>query len=75
MKKPHLVAYDYGQGGLWAYLLAESPEDIKNRHPELVVLEEAPSWMTPGEQRKLETIDIDHVEGTWLAVPPSTTET
>ncbi len=28
MKQRYLVCYDYGQGGVWAYIAATSPEKI-----------------------------------------------
>lgn len=70
MKRRHLITYDYGQGALWAFLLAESPEEIRTRHPELTIVEEPPTWMTQEELAEIETIDIDRPEGTWLALPP-----
>jgi hypothetical protein len=72
MKRPFLVLYDYGQGGLWAHLIAESENQIRSRHPELVILEARPAWMSAEEESQLETIDIDDVTATWLAVPPDT---
>lgn len=36
------VLYDYGQGGLWAILRAESAEQVRERFPQLQVFEEAP---------------------------------
>ena len=70
MRPKFLVLYDYKQGGLWAHLIAESKAQIRARHPELVVMEEPPPWMSAEETRQLATIDIDHVEGTWLEIPP-----
>jgi hypothetical protein len=31
MKRKFLVSYDYGMGGAWAYVLAESEADIAAR--------------------------------------------
>jgi hypothetical protein len=70
MRQKFLVLYDYGQGGLWAHLIADSEEQIRTRHPELVVMENPPVWMSAEEERQLVTIDIDEVKGTWLAIPP-----
>ncbi len=44
-----LVLYDYDQGGVWAYVLAESREEIVKRYPRLKVYDEAPHWLTPAE--------------------------
>jgi len=65
MKHPYLVLYDYGQGGVWAYILAESKAQIRNTFPDLVVHDEPPKWMSAEELdsiRKKMTIDIadDH---------------
>jgi hypothetical protein len=61
-KRPFLVAYDYGMGGLWAYMLAESSEDIARRYPSLVVVTERPDWMDDIQEDRLRrtmTVDID----------------
>jgi hypothetical protein len=46
MKKPFLVLYDYGQGGAWADLLADSPSEITRKWPELQVVETPPQGMS-----------------------------
>jgi hypothetical protein len=71
MKQRQLVSYDYGQGALWAFVLAESADEIRRRHPELKIVDAPPAWMTKVELSEIETIDIDRPEGTWLAIPPS----
>ena len=45
MKSEYLVAYDYGMGGLWAYVRAESEAEILAAFPELQVVHERPHWM------------------------------
>jgi hypothetical protein len=72
MKQPYLVSYDYGQGALWAFVLAESRADITSRHPDVDVVDAPPAWMSRAELEVLDTIDIDRPEGTWLAVEPGT---
>lgn len=62
MKRPFLVVYDYGQGGVWAFLLARTPSEIKKRFPELDVVERPPPWMTEPEIARIQermTFDID----------------
>lgn len=62
MKHKYLVNYDYGMGGAWAFLMAESEADIETRFPELTIVRETPTWLTPREAEHLErtlTIDID----------------
>lgn len=62
MKQKHLVVYDYGQGGLWAFIYADSPQQIEERYPELKVVAEVPPWMTGELRSRLEakeTYDLD----------------
>jgi len=62
VKLPFLVLYDYGQGGVWAFLRADSIEVIRRRFPELRVYEHPPEWMDAGEVASIEntmTIDLD----------------
>lgn len=68
MRKRHLVCYDYGQGGLWAYVYADSPEEIAAKFRDLEVTAAPPAWLTSEEQvkAKLETYDVDCPDG-WLA--------
>ena len=44
--KPHLVAYEYGSGAAWGYVLAPSPAEVEKALPEVEVFEAPPSWMT-----------------------------
>ena len=67
MKKPYLVLHNYGQGGLWAYVRAESPADIEAAFRDLEVIDTPPSWLTVEEQRNLQIYDIDQPAG-WLAM-------
>jgi hypothetical protein len=62
VKQSFLVLHDYGQGGVWAYLLADSVEAIHRRFPQLRVYEQPPEWMDAGEVdslKKTMTIDMD----------------
>jgi hypothetical protein len=70
MKRRHLVRYDYGQGALWTFVLAESPTEITSRHPELTIVDEPPTWLSGAQLEGLETIDLDRLDGTWLGAPP-----
>ena len=65
MKRQFLAVYDYGQGGRWALVLAESDDEIKVRFPELEVVNERPGWMTDDYYRRLEgrIYDIDQPIG------------
>jgi hypothetical protein len=57
MKRPFLAMYDCGQGGIWAYVRAESADDIEVAFDAHVV-DELPSWLN-GERPGVITIDID----------------
>lgn len=62
MKQRFLVNYDYGMGGVWAFLFAESEEQIRRRFPELTVVHDPPDWLDERERKVLEdnlTVDID----------------
>lgn len=72
-KRPYLAIDDYGTGGIWIYLWAESADQITARYPGLTVITEWREWMTP--DRLIEiiatigphmTFDIDQPDG-WLA--------
>ncbi len=65
MSQLFLVLYDYGTGGVWSYLRAESPEEIQAKFPMLKVYNEPPSWMTETERRDIEAktaYDIEKAE-------------
>lgn len=53
MKQPILVVYDYGSAGVWAFVLAESPEEIEREFPELKTVTPRPSWMTDEEEDRI----------------------
>lgn len=57
----YLVAYDYGMGGLWAYVRASSRGEIAERFPELDIVDEPPPWFDAEYEAKLRrrTEDID----------------
>ena len=45
-KRPYLVLYDYGIGGLWGVMLARSEKEIARMYPELAVVHDRPRWMS-----------------------------
>jgi hypothetical protein len=59
-----LVAYDYGMGGLWAIVRAESADEITNRYPEVAIVTERPIWMDDAhfERLRIEAVDINTTE-------------
>ena len=67
-KRDFLVVYDYGQGGVWAFLSARSREEIESGFPELRVVEETPDWMSETELKGIKkrmSFDVDRPSG-WL---------
>lgn len=69
MKRSFLVVYDYGQGGVWAFINATSRAEIKRRFPEFEVFDKPPGWMSADVLARLSermTFDIDDPRG-WLA--------
>jgi hypothetical protein len=67
MKSEYLTLYDYGQGGVWAVIAAQSKDDILKRFPELVLVEQRPAWLDNEIYRKLVHCDVDAPTG-WLKV-------
>ena len=48
-----LVAYDYGMGGLWAIIDANSEDEITSKYPELGIAHERPKWMSAAHYEDL----------------------
>jgi hypothetical protein len=70
VKTKFLVLYDYGQGGVWAYLLADSADEIRREFPALQVYSTPPEWMKPKDLDALSdsmTVDIADREHPFLA--------
>ncbi len=63
---PFLTAYDYGQGALWAYVIADSAEAIEQAYPELEVLSAPPPWMDAEEFTSIRTIHLTDQEDPFL---------
>ena len=67
VKQRFLVCYDYGMGGRWGYVLAESREDVAAKFPELAIIDDEPSWMTDEDRAEFER-DEEDIDS---AKPPS----
>lgn len=74
-ERKFLVVHDYGTGGLWAFIAAPSAEHIREKFPDLEIVEGRPSWMT---DELFDTIvetnsyEIDRIPPeSWLARIPS----
>jgi hypothetical protein len=71
MKKDFLVVYDYGMGGVWAFIKARTKEEITQKYPELIVYndQELPAWMSDeycNRIRSIATFEIDDPPSGWL---------
>jgi hypothetical protein len=70
MKRPFLTVYDYGEGGVWLVLLAESAAQIREKYPDLQVVEKPPPSMNEEQLediRARRTLDIDDEADPFLA--------
>jgi hypothetical protein len=67
-KRAFLVLHDYGMGGLWLYMTARSAEEITGRYPALVIVDEAPAWLTADLRERLPHYDIDEAPSGFLAL-------
>lgn len=70
MRQSFLVVYDYGQGGIWAFVTADSEDQITDQYPELRVTHQRPDWMSDEEQasiRQTDSYDIDEAPKGLLA--------
>jgi len=63
--KRYLVRYNYGVGSLWAFVLAESKEQVESRFPKVIVYSEPPPWFTLEMESATHTYSIDKPGG-WL---------
>ena len=57
-----MVVYDYGMGGLWGLVRADSEEEIHRLYPELVIFYERPVWMTDDSYSRIvlkDTYDLN----------------
>jgi hypothetical protein len=69
-KQEFFVVYDYGQGGLWAILRAESAEQVRRKYPGVEVFEGRPPMLddaTVSGIRRAGVRDIDDPPDGWLA--------
>lgn len=65
MKQRILTYIDYGTGGIFIWVLAESAQQVSERFPKLRILDCPPTWMDYKQVQKLEseeTFDLDSVE-------------
>ena len=68
--KREFFAVDYGQGGIWLVIRAESADEMKERYPELDVFDEPPRFLTSGvveRTRAKRSYDLDDEPTGYLA--------
>jgi virulence-associated protein VapD len=58
MKHRFLTVYDYGQGGVWQYVNAETAEQITAKYPALQIVKSEPQWLKDSKQ-SLREYDIE----------------
>ena len=56
----YLVSYDYGMGGLWWFVKADSPEEIRKGTSNLTVYDDVPEWMLDEHWKLIEADDLKH---------------
>lgn len=69
-RKEFFVLYDYGQGGLWAIVRADTVEQVRRRYPQLQVYEDRPASANDAMVAALRSgpcFDIDAEPEGWLA--------
>ena len=70
MRREFLTVYDYGQGGVWTLLLADSADQIRDRYPELRVVTQPPGTMTNEDLQRIRSgrqrVDIDDLHQPFL---------
>jgi hypothetical protein len=69
-KRPYLVVYDYGMGGVWIFIDARNPEEIEAKYPELTVAAVRPDWLTDDRWEQIDRdahFDIDDEPTGFLA--------
>ena len=54
----YLVSYDYGMGGAWWFIKADSPDEIRNASSELTVYDEVPEWMLEDHWNLIQMDDL-----------------
>jgi hypothetical protein len=69
-KNEYFALYDYGQGGLWTILAADSAEQILRRYPMLQVFEGEPPMLDSAAIAAIRTNGVQYIDEAptgWLA--------
>lgn len=62
-KQRFLICYDYGMGGLWAFIYARSSEEILEKYPELFIAKERSQWMDEKQAANIESLESHDIDG------------
>ena len=62
MRRAFLTLYDYGTGGVWAYIRADSADDIMAKFRDVTVYDNPPDWMTEAQRSSIEARGAYEVE-------------
>ncbi len=60
-----LVQYNYPKGSLWAFVLADSKDQIETRFRDVIVYADPPPWFTADMEDSIQTHSVDEPRG-WL---------
>ena len=69
VRKGYFAVYDYGMGGVWAFIFAHSPEQITQKYPLQTVVTTRPEWMDDKTHQNIlsKSFDIDDIPPYWFA--------
>ena len=67
MKKKFLTVSDYGMGGVWTYIFANSAKDVSDKYPKLKVLDQEPDWFDASMRMCIKAVDINDLPDSFLA--------
>lgn len=59
MRQPFLTIYDYGTGGMWQYITADSPDQITAKYPRLKVFVVPPDWWSADDEEGIRRYDVE----------------
>ena len=70
MRNQYLIVHDYGMGGVWGIINANSEQEIRKKYPQVKVIETRPMWMSDADYNDIasaHSFDIDDEPRGWLA--------
>jgi len=65
LENKFLIRYRYGKGSLWAFVIAESAEQVKHTFRNIEIYDEPPDWFAAELEAVIQTYPIDEPAG-WL---------